>query len=354
MLKPINMGKKDIPITVSRRKLLKGLAALPLVFGMSSVTSAANQFKESGYLSDESKASLLDLKGTLPKGKVGKLEISRLVIGANQMVGASHSRDLAYVGQLFRKYNTDAKIFETFAMAEQAGINMVNVIPEKPPMFPSNLILLNKYKKSTGSKMQAMFQGGLGKDPDRLAPLKWAIDNDVTAIYIAGTTSDGLVKNGEIDVLAKAVDFVRGQGFPAGVGAHSIQVILACIKAGIKPDFYYKTVHHDKYWSANPREFRVEFETMTRSNDHNKINDNIWDIYPEQTVDVFKSIDVPWFGFKVLAGGAIPPKDGIRYAFENGADFVDLGMFDYQIVDNVNLAIEILGGLGNRERPWHG
>lgn len=349
--------KRKHSTPIKRRKFLKGLTAVPFI-GSFTIAAAAKDFStDRDLLSEDAlarqEAALKNLKAELPKGKIGKLEISRLVLGCNPMVGAAHARDLGYAGQLFKNYHSDAKIFETFSLAEQAGINTVNVIAEKPPMFPSNLTKLNQYKNSTGSKLQAMFQGGLGPDEDRLAPLKWAMDNGVEAIYIAGTTCDNLVKNGEIDVLADAVEFVRSQGFPSGVGGHSIQVMLACLKAGIKPDFYYKTMHHDRYWSAHPREFRVEFETMLRSDDHNKGHDNIWDIFPEQTVEVFKSIDVPLFGYKVLAGGAIQPKDGIRYAFENGADFIDVGMFDYQIVDNVNMVNEILGSLEERERPWY-
>ncbi len=64
------------------------------------------------------------------------------------------------------------------------------------------------------------------------------------------------------------------------------------------------------------------------------------------------TVKKPWVGFKVLAGGAIHPSDGFRYAFENGADFICVGMFDYQIVEDVNIAIDTLAGLKNRRRPW--
>jgi hypothetical protein len=35
-----------------------------------------------------------------------------------------------------------------------------------------------------------------------------------------------------------------------------------------------------------------------------------------------KTVKKPWFAFKVLAAGAIEPKDGFRFAFENGTDFI--------------------------------
>jgi len=60
--------------------------------------------KDQGYLTEEAKASLKKLKGVLPKGKLGKYEISRLVIGCNPMGGWSHSRDLNYVGQLSKHW----------------------------------------------------------------------------------------------------------------------------------------------------------------------------------------------------------------------------------------------------------
>ena len=75
----------------------------------------------------------------------------------------------------------------------------------------------------------------------------------------------------------------------------------------------------------------------------------MWRFHP----DVFSKIKVPLIGFKVLAAGAIKPKDGFRYAFENGADFICVGMFDYQIIEDVNLVNEILNDGLNRTRPWY-
>ena len=67
-----------------------------------------------------------------------------------------------------------------------------------------------------------------------------------------------------------------------------------------------------------------------------------------------KRKEIPWVAFKVLAGGAIRPEQGFRYAFENGADFVCVGMFDYQVVDDVNIAVKVLDQLSGRERTWYG
>ena len=63
---------------------------------------------------------------------------------------------------------------------------------------------------------------------------------------------------------------------------------------------------------------------------------------------------VPVMGFKVLAAGAIRPDDGFNWAFKNGADFICVGMFDFQVVKDVNTTIDILGNLQGRSRKWYG
>jgi hypothetical protein len=51
----------------------------------------------------------------LAKGKIGKLEVSRLILGGNLLTHYTHSRDLKYVYTLAAHYNTDEKIMETLA-----------------------------------------------------------------------------------------------------------------------------------------------------------------------------------------------------------------------------------------------
>ena len=292
------------------------------------------------YLADRDAESLGRLVGDL-----GNLEISRLLLGCNLIGGWSHSRDLRYVSSLFKAYNTEKKVYETLELAEKAGINMMNIVTDQIP-------LLNKYKNISGGKMMSFTQVYPELD-DMTSDINKAIDLGTEAMYIQGGWCDGFVQNGHVDFIGKTIDYIKSQGYLAGVGAHSIQVPIACEKAGINPDYYVKTMHHDRYWSAHPREFREEF-TVDRKRflDHNKFHDNMFDLFPEQTVEFMKTIDKPLIGFKVLAGGAIEPEDGFRYAFENGADFICVGMFDFQIVDDVNIATAVLSSLGKRARPW--
>ncbi len=119
-----------------------------------------------------------------------------------------------------------------------------------------------------------------------------SIDNGAVGVYIQGQAGDSFVQKGDTKLLGKIIDYARDKGIIAGIGAHSIDVIIACEKEHIVPDFYMKTFHSLSYWSAKADEF----------------HDNKWDLDPEKTKEVMKTVKVPWFAFKVLAAGAIHPK----------------------------------------------
>ena len=142
-----------------------------------------------------------------------------------------------------------------------------------------------------------------------------------------------------MELIRLGLEEIRKYGKPAGIGAHRIEAIKACVDYGLKPDFWVKTCHSYNYWSAqgNP-----------------KWNDNIFDYDPEETIRYMSTLSEPWIAFKVLAAGAIMPQEGLKYAFNNGADFVCLGMYDFQVVEDVNIALDVLSKVAERQRPWRG
>jgi hypothetical protein len=275
----------------------------------------------------------------IPTGKIGDVTVSRLIIGGNQFSGWSHSRDLLYLRDLFKAYATEERIFQTLQLAEESGVNA---------MISGSSAHLMKYCKERGGRIQWIAQVH-PKTTDVTTNIKRAIDVGAVGAYVQGGVGDSFVKGSRVDLLAEAVDFIKANGLIAGIGAHSIEVPIAVEKAGIHPDFYMKTLHHDKYWSATPKEQRVDFNVDSGSaHDH----DNIWSINPEKTIDFMQTVSTPWIAFKVLAAGAIHPRVGFKYAFDNGADFVCVGMFDFQIRENAIIARNAITQAANRPRPW--
>jgi len=82
--------------------------------------------------------------------------------------------------------------------------------------------------------------------------------------------------------------------------------------------------------------------------------DNMWCIDADETIAYMKHIAKPWIAFKVLAAGAYLPRDGFQYAFSNGADFIAVGMFDFQVAENCDVLRRVLDETRQRERKWYG
>jgi hypothetical protein len=86
--------------------------------------------------------------------------------------------------------------------------------------------------------------------------------------------------------------------------------------------------------------------------EHAEYHDNMFCHDHEETVAFMQDVKVPWIAFKVLAAGAIPAQDGLKYAFESGADFVCLGMFDFQVEQDAQLTLKAIAESASRKRPW--
>jgi uncharacterized membrane protein YphA (DoxX/SURF4 family) len=327
----------------SRREALAALAGLPVLGGF-----VLSVLRKHGYRSFEEVSlarrsvsgntatagatirsftftNVRDLKGTLPYGRIGDLRLSRMILGGNLIGGWAHARDLIYVSKLVKAYHHRDKIFETFALAEQCGVNAVLT-------NPLLCDVINDYWRN-GGKIRFVSDCG-GKNT--LEMIQRSIDRGAAACYIQGAVGDDLVAKGRFDLIQQGLDLIRKNKLPAGIGGHKLETIQGCVEKGIRPDFWMKTLHTCNYWSAQP------------ATEH----DNIWCTNPDETVAYMRQLKEPWIAFKILAAGALKPEVAFKYAFESGADFICVGMYDFQIVDDVNLALAALNGGLARQREW--
>ena len=135
-----------------------------------------------------------------------------------------------------------------------------------------------------------------------------------------------MVRNGKVDELGEAIAGFKKAGIFAGVGGHRLETIKASEKAGINPDFYMYTVNKVDYLSTDPEEIQTYMKTIKQ----------------------------PWIGFKVLGAGRDRPPQGFQHAFERGADIICVGMFDWQVRNDVAFVKEMLDNGIERERQWRG
>lgn len=254
----------------------------------------------------------------LQKGKLGKLEVSRLICGGNLFSGFAHSRNLIYVSALMKQYFTAEKIMDTLQLCEENGINVAilrcdNHIVE----------VLNRYRKERGGKIQWIAQT-YPDENDLRSNIQLAIDNGAVGAYPQGGIGDKFVEEGKIDLLGKVIAFIKKNGLVAGVGSHSLEVTKAAEREKLEPDFYFKTFNN------------VDYESEP----------------PEQIAAYMKTVEKPWIAFKVLGAGMIRPREGFKFAYELGADFLNVGMFDFQVKEDIAIAKELLEKGIQRERPW--
>jgi len=276
----------------------------------------------------------------LPKGRLGNLEFSRLMMGGNLIGGWSHSRDLSYVSTLMRRYNAPAKIRETLELGEKNGITAINTW-----VMDDNTQLFEHWKN--GGKMQWISQVRLDAGGG-YSQIQRAIAEGAVGVHLTGDTAERLLDDDKFDKVGEAVEYIRSQKRVAGVAAHDLRVIVECEKRKLDVDFYQKTLHTSDYF------------TGPKPNEPDRVskNDNSWCSNAQAVVDVFAKITKPWVAFKILAAGAIPPRSAFPHAVNGGADFILVGMFDWQVEDNAKLARRVFSVAGGpnskRSRPWYG
>lgn len=278
--------------------------------------------------------------GALPKGKFGDLQMSRLILGTNHITFHMHSRDLRYVRELSKAYNTEEKILETFAVAEANGVDTFATHHD-----PTIIKLVKKHREQKGGKLQLIVApqpnitdpSAFGQDVQHL------VDEGADAIYVHGALTGKLISKGEEALIGKLVQVIKASGVQAGVAAHGLNVVQYCEKEKFPIDFYVKTFHHLKYPTApKPEEAKGDFAEIP----------GYWCSQPEETAEFMKTVAKPWIAFKVMAAGAIPPREAFKYAYSNGADFILAGMFDFQLAEDAQIAREVLASLKTRPRPW--
>jgi len=311
----------------NRRKFLKSSLAT------STGAALAFGFEEKALIAraeDKAPAATPTAPETMPTGKIKDISISRLICGGNLISGMAHSRDLIYVSALLKHYFTDEKVFETFKLCEAQGINTAIVRTDSDTQR-----IWQAYWNKEGGKLQWIAQ----VKPTLSDPLwdtKIALDLGATGVQIQGQTGDTMVRQNRLDVIAKVVEHIQANGAIAGIGAHDIKVVAACEKEGIPNDFYMKTFNSKQYWSAGPKER----------------HDSVFEETPEETIEIMKSVKKPWIAFKVLGAGAIQPEEGFAYALKNGADFMCVGMFDFQVAADAAIARKCVAEYQDRNRPW--
>lgn len=336
---------------LGRREWLGGLAACgvlatfgglfarwkwgPKVDAVTSATAKAFEFTGLDQLSHPIDQTL----------KIGTLRLSRLILGGGMISGYAHPRDLKYLSGpngLMKAYNTPDRTRHTLAFAEKTGINTIII-------NPLLIDTVTDYWKRTGGKIQFItncgYHGAAGAGEEAIAKglvqgARMSVDRGAASCFMRGEYTDNMAVKGQDKLFRNCLAEMKTLGVPIGIGCHEWRTVKFCLEHDIVPDYWMLTFNSRNYWSATP-----SFGTN---------HDNCWCTDPEGLKAYMATVPQPWIAFKVLGAGAIHPREGFPYAFNNGADAICVGMFDFQMVENVNLVNKIFAkGLPARTRKWN-
>ena len=274
--------------------------------------------------------------------KIGNVRLSRLILGGNMIGGWAHCRDMTFYDKLVKAYFADERVFRNFRIAEACGVNTILT-------NPALMRVINRYWREEGGKIKFIsdcgYPGGVIKGAIA------SVENGASMVYCHGGHSDvNAVMKKNWKFFREYLDEARKLGVPVGIGCHCLATVRFCVEHDCIPDFWMKTVHRIDYPTAHLNEDIKPLTTGIGVCDNRFV-----DTDPREVFDYMRTRPEPWIAFKVLGAGISHPKDAFPAAWNGGADFICCGMYDYQVVEDVNVANGYFaGGLPERERRWMG
>jgi len=244
----------------------------------------------------------------LPKLPLGHLEVSRLIIGGNPIVGWAHPGTMEYVNGLFKTYYTADRALDALRLSAQHGIN--TWLARTDDYIFS---LLDRYRSSGHPPLHWIAQTAPERTPlDR--NIREAIAHGAAACFIHGGTADRAFADKKLPELRRAIELIKEHGLVAGLGCHNPRTLLQAVELQFPLDFCFMTLNPVRYHCAEPDLAR----------------------------QVIGTIPKPFVCFKVLGAGRCSPRVGFKFALAAGAHFLAVGMFDYQVAQNVEIVNQVL------------
>jgi hypothetical protein len=317
---PDDLNAKPGAAASSRRDFLQRAAGLAACLGAAAPAGAAPELP--------AKAEPL-----LPTIKLGKHEVTRLIIGGNPIYGYSHFNKL--LSQHMTDWHTPERVVALLKRCEQAGISCwQNSYAER------TLSDLERYRDAGGT----MHWLCLGKpdwdqNPDRIAD---AAKHKPIGIAPHGALGDKLHRDKKFDVLTDLLKRIRDQGVLVGLSAHNPALV---------------ELSEDKGWAVDYYMCCLYYRTRSREELQKLLGDDLplGEIYlpsdPPRMFKVVQATKKPCLVYKVLAAGRrIETKAQVRECFKAALDKIKpndamiVGMyqqFSDQVGENAALVREL-------------
>ncbi len=257
----------------------------------------------------------------LPEIRLGRLAVSRLILGSNPFFGFSHQGGGA--DERMKAHYTDERIVAVLEEAAACGVSAVAA-----PPYERWIALWSRYRREGGRLRSWLAQ------PDPEAPrmadaIRAAAAGGADAIFVQGERVDEQVRAGRWDVLEGWLELIRGLGLPAGLASHRPDTHPEAERRGLAADFYFQCV------------YQVD-STETYLPEHRAAN-----------LAALRAVTAkPVVAYKVLAAGRLAAREALADAFRHlrPKDGLCVGVYDAnragQIAEDAALVRELSAGAG--------
>ncbi len=269
----------------------------------------------------------------LPTVRLGKHEISRLIVGGNPIYGYSHFN--RHLSRHFTEWHTPERVLELLRRCEQVGINTwQNSYAER------TLADLDRYRQA-GGRMHwlCLGKGDWDQRPERIDE---AARRKPIGIAPHGALAERLHRQGRVKVLRDLLRRIRDRGVLVGLSAHNPAVIRLAEEQNWDVDYYMCCL----YYLTRPRD---EYRKLLGK------DLPLGEIYlpsdPPQMFKVIQATRKPCLVYKVLAAGRrIGTPAEVRQCFETALnnikpiDALIVGMYQQfgdQVGENATLVREL-------------
>jgi len=270
----------------------------------------------------------------LPKIKLGRYEVSRLILGGNPIGGFSHISP--EVDKQMVDYYTTNNIKLLLRACEKNGINTIQSRGDRHMMR-----ILNEYWNEGGDIQWIAQIASELKDIE--SNVKKIISSKAIAIFHHGTYTDNLWHKGleGITRVKENIKIIRDSGLLTGLGTHRPEVIEHAEKNNWDVDFYMASFYNLAKKHKSVQAVDGFKEEIFDDNDKEKM------------IRVINQPSKPCLVFKILgagrkAGSEIELKQAFEYAFNNikSSDAIIVGMYqryNNQVKQNIGIVKDILG-----------
>jgi hypothetical protein len=272
---------------------------------------------------------------TLPTVKLGKWDITRLIIGANPLYGYSHCSRL--LDQHLREWCTQDRVLDVLRSAENNGINTWQL--HYGPREMSDL----KRHLAEGGKLQWIMLG-MGDVMTNFSLLKEVAKMQPVGIAHHGNMTDNRFRLGQTDQIKDFLKAVRDTGVRVGLSTHNPAVIDTAEGQGWDLDFYMTCF----YQQSRTR------EDLQKALGEMPVGETYLEQDPIRMCRVIRQTKKTCLAFKILAAGRLINSaqqvgERIRFALENikPQDSVIIGMyprFKDEVRDNAETFRRALAG----------